>query len=329
MRFYCEEAEAVLRDVDSTSEGLTSAEAEKRLAAYGKNKLAEGKKDSLIKRFFQQMGDPMIIILLVAAAISGVTGRCAGRELCRRHHHPRRRHHQRGARRLSGKQGGKGHRSPAADVRRHHPRCCATGRWSPVHSEDLVVGDVVILEAGDAVPADGRILDERQHEDRGSRPHRRERPRDASSSTSSTLRPTRRMSRSATARTWCYMGSTVVYGRGTAVITATGMDTEMGKIADALAQCASRARPRCRSSSASSRKILTLARARHLRHHFRRAAPARGRLQTVKVILDYLHDRGLALAVAAIPEGLAAVVTVVLSIGVTNMSKPQRDHPHV
>ena len=72
MRFYCEEAEAVLRDVDSTSEGLTSAEAEKRLAAYGKNKLAEGKKDSLIKRFFQQMGDPMIIILLVAAAISGV-----------------------------------------------------------------------------------------------------------------------------------------------------------------------------------------------------------------------------------------------------------------
>ena len=69
MRFYCEEAEAVLRDVDSTSEGLTSAEAEKRLAAYGKNKLAEGKKDSLIKRFFQQMGDPMIIILLVAAAI--------------------------------------------------------------------------------------------------------------------------------------------------------------------------------------------------------------------------------------------------------------------
>ena len=69
MRFYCEEAEAVLRDVDSTSEGLTSAEAEKRLAANGKNKLAEGKKDSLIKRFFQQMGDPMIIILLVAAAI--------------------------------------------------------------------------------------------------------------------------------------------------------------------------------------------------------------------------------------------------------------------
>ena len=55
MRFYDEEAEAVLRDVDGTSEGLTSVEAEKRLAAYGKNKLAEGKKDSLIKRFFQQI----------------------------------------------------------------------------------------------------------------------------------------------------------------------------------------------------------------------------------------------------------------------------------
>ena len=70
MRFYCEEAEAVLRDVDSTSEGLTSAEAEKRLAANGKNKLAEGKKDSLIKRFFMQMADPMILILLAAAAIA-------------------------------------------------------------------------------------------------------------------------------------------------------------------------------------------------------------------------------------------------------------------
>ena len=75
MRFYCEDTEAVLHDVGSTSDGLTTAEAEKRLAENGKNKLAEGKKDSLVKRFFQQMGDPMIIILLVAAAISGALPR--------------------------------------------------------------------------------------------------------------------------------------------------------------------------------------------------------------------------------------------------------------
>ena len=72
MKHYLEQADAVLREVDSCEQGLTAAEAEERLAKNGKNKLEEGKKDSLIKRFFQQMADPMIIILLAAAAISAV-----------------------------------------------------------------------------------------------------------------------------------------------------------------------------------------------------------------------------------------------------------------
>ena len=72
MVFYREDKDAVLQAVGSCETGLTSAEAEKRLAENGKNKLAEGKKDSLLKRFFQQMADPMILILLAAAAISGV-----------------------------------------------------------------------------------------------------------------------------------------------------------------------------------------------------------------------------------------------------------------
>ena len=69
MKHYLEQAEDVLREVGSCQQGLSTGEAEARLAKNGRNKLAEAKKDSLIKRFFQQMADPMIIILLVAAAI--------------------------------------------------------------------------------------------------------------------------------------------------------------------------------------------------------------------------------------------------------------------
>ena len=157
MRFYCEEAEAVLRDVDSTSEGLTSAEAEKRLAAYGKNKLAEGKKDSLIKRFFQQMGDPMIIILLVAAAISGVLAVVQGESfadviiilavvIINAV--------------LGVYQESKAEKAIEAlqQMSAATSKVLRDGKMVTIHSEDLVVGDVVILEAGDAIPADGRIL---------------------------------------------------------------------------------------------------------------------------------------------------------------------------
>lgn len=72
MKHYCEEVESVVKHVQSTSEGLSTQEAEKRLEANGKNKLAEAKKDSLLKRFISQLMDPMILILLAAAAISGV-----------------------------------------------------------------------------------------------------------------------------------------------------------------------------------------------------------------------------------------------------------------
>ena len=70
MKFYCESEEKVLQNVGSQKDGLSSTEAEKRLSANGKNKLIEGKKESLIKRFFKQLAEPMTIILLVAAAIS-------------------------------------------------------------------------------------------------------------------------------------------------------------------------------------------------------------------------------------------------------------------
>jgi Ca2+-transporting ATPase len=73
LKYYCEEIDAVLEATGSTPSGLTAAAAENRLSETGKNKLVEGKKDSLVKRFLMQLTDPMIIILLAAAAVSAVT----------------------------------------------------------------------------------------------------------------------------------------------------------------------------------------------------------------------------------------------------------------
>ena len=78
LKFYCEEAGRALAELKSTPDGLTDAEAARRLAEKGPNKLAEGKKVTTLQRFLQQLSDPMIIILLVAAAVSGVTAAYSG-----------------------------------------------------------------------------------------------------------------------------------------------------------------------------------------------------------------------------------------------------------
>ena len=316
MRFYCEEAEAVLRDVDSTSEGLTSAEAEKRLAAYGKNKLAEGKKDSLIKRFFQQMGDPMIIILLVAAAISGVLAVVQGESfadviiilavvIINAV--------------LGVYQESKAEKAIEAlqQMSAATSKVLRDGKMVTIHSEDLVVGDVVILEAGDAIPADGRILTSASMK-----------IEEAALTGESVpvskfidiinLAPDTKDVPLGDRKNMVYMGSTVVYGRGTAVITATGMDTEMGKIANALSNAEQGQTPLQIKLSQLSKILTWLVLGICVIIFAVQLLRAGG--FSFEVILNSFMI-AVSLAVAAIPEGLAAVVTVVLSIGVTNMSR--------
>ena len=329
MRFYCEEAEAVLRDVDSTSEGLTSAEAEKRLAAYGKNKLAEGKKDSLVKRFFQQMGDPMIIILLVAAAISGVLAVVQGESfadviiilavvIINAV--------------LGVYQESKAEKAIEAlqQMSAATSKVLRDGKMVTIHSEDLVVGDVVILEAGDAIPADGRILTSASMK-----------IEEAALTGESVpvskfidiinLAPDTKDVPLGDRKNMVYMGSTVVYGRGTAVITATvtygrgtmvvtatGMDTEMGKIADALSNAEQGQTPLQIKLSQLSKILTWLVLGICVIIFAVQLLRAGG--FSFEVILNSFMI-AVSLAVAAIPEGLAAVVTVVLSIGVTNMSR--------
>ena len=320
MRFYCESGDTVLKEVGSSRNGLSTAEASARLEKNGKNKLAEAKGKSLIRRFFEQLADPMTIILLVAAAISGVVAALEGEgfadviiilavviinAI------------------LGVYQESKAERAIEAlqQMSAATSKVMRDGHVSIVHSEDLVVGDVILLEAGDAVPADARILENASLK-----------VEEAALTGESVpvtkfidiidLKSGERDVSLGDRKNMLYMGSTVVYGRGVAVVTATGMDTEMGKIADALTRAEDNQTP-LQKKLAGLSKILTwlvvgisivVFGVQLIR------ALATGSAVNFEFGLDAFMV-AVSLAVAAIPEGLAAVVTVVLSMGVTNMSK--------
>jgi len=317
MKFYCENAEEVLNQVGSSENGLTESEAQKRLEENGKNRLEAAKGKSIFRRFMEQLADPMIIILLAAAAVSGVLA----------------------AMEPEGEfvdviiilavviinavlgvyQESKAEKAIEAlqEMSAATSKVIRDGKVQIVHSEDLVVGDVILLEAGDAVPADARILESASLKI------------EEAALTGESVPVTKfieiiNLSEGqkdvplGDRKNMMYMGSTVVYGRGKAVITATGMDTEMGKIADALTQAEEGQTPLQRKLAGLS-KILTWLVLGICVIVFAVQILRAGSFN-FEVALDSFMV-AVSLAVAAIPEGLAAVVTVVLSIGVTNMSK--------
>ena len=316
MKTYCEEKEAVLAELDSSENGLSSAEARKRLEAHGKNKLKEPAKESLIKRFFGQMADPMIIILLAAAAISGVLAVMQGESFAdviiilavvvvnav-----------------LGVYQENKAEKAIEAlqEMSAATSKVLRDGKLVTIHSEELVPGDVILLGAGDAIPADGRLLTSASLKIEEAALTGESVPVlkfiDAINLVDETKDVTL-----GDRKNMVYMGSTVVYGRGTAVITATGMDTEMGKIADALATAEEGQTPLQIKMSQLSKILTWLVLGICALVFVVQLLRAGG--FTVEVVLDSFMI-AVSLAVAAIPEGLVAVVTMVLSIGVTNMSK--------
>ena len=316
MKHYCEDIAKVLTETKSSAEGLSTQEAEARLAANGKNKLAEAKKDSLLKRFVNQLMDPMILILLAAAAISGVLAVVEGESfadviiilavvIVNAV--------------LGVYQENKAEKAIEAlqEMSAATSKVLRDGKIQTVHSEDLVVGDIVLLEAGDAVPADGRLIENASLKVEEAALTGESVPVTkfidiinlTDSSKDVPLGDRKNM---------VYMGSTIVYGRGKAVITATGMDTEMGKIADALAQAEEGQTPLQIKLSQLS-KILTWLVLGICVVIFLVQILRTGGISFEGIIGSIMV--AVSLAVAAIPEGLAAVVTVVLSIGVTNMSK--------
>lgn len=316
MNPYCNDIDAVLDEVGSSREGLSGSQAERRLEENGKNKLAETKKTSLIVRFFQQMADPMIIILLVAAVISGVIAATQEGEsfadviiimfvvIVNAI--------------LGVYQENKAEKALEAlqEMASATSKVLRNGKICIIKSEDIAVGDVVILEAGDAVPADGRIIESASLKIEEAALTGESVPVDKfidilnlGDGKDVPLGDRKNM---------VYMGSTVVYGRGAAVVTATGMHTEMGKIADALTNAKEGLTP-LQKKLAQLSKILTFLVLGICIVIFGVGLLRAGSF-TTEIILDSFMI-AVSLAVAAIPEGLVAVVTIVLSIGVTNMSK--------
>lgn len=329
MQRYFEDIPTVFRETDSAEFGLDEATAEKRLESNGKNKLKEAKKKSLISRFFSQLADPMIIILIAAAVISAVTTVYEGIS--------------------SGTsafptdtviilivvlinailgvfQESKAEKAIEAlqEMSAATSKVIRSGKITVVKSEDIVVGDIVILEAGDAVPADCRITESVSLKIEEAALTGESVPVDKI--TSALRIPESGDVGLGDRKNMAYMGSTVVYGRGKAIVTATGMDTEMGKIADAIASVSEEQTPLQKKLSQLS-KILTYLVLGICVFIFafslfmQRDALMSGDSAIIFKSVINVFMVAVSLAVAAVPEGLAAVVTIVLSIGVTNMSK--------
>lgn len=314
MKEYLSDYEEVLKEQQSSEDGLSSGEAEARLDKYGKNELEKGKKDSLFKRFMKELSDPMIIILIVAAVISGITAFYEGESfadviiimavvIINAV--------------LGVFQESKAEAAIEAlqEIAAATSKVLRDGKQVTLKSDELVPGDIVILEAGDAVPADGRIIECASMKIEEAALTGESVPVNKivdllqlNSQKDVPLGDRKNM---------VYMGSTVVYGRGKAVVTGTGMNTEMGKIAKALSQAQDEATPLQIKLNQLS-KILTVLVVGICAVIFA-VGLMRAGISSETILSTFMV--AVSLAVAAIPEGLAAVVTIVLSIGVTNMSK--------
>jgi len=313
MVFYQQDQQSVLKALDSTISGLTSQEVEKRQLAHGRNKLAEPKKVSMFTRFFKQLANPMIIVLLIAAALSGVTAVYAGESLADVFIIL--------AVVILNSVLGVVQESKAEEaIEALRTMTAATskvlrdGKLAIVKSEDLVPGDIIRLEAGDSVPADARILECASLKVEEAALTGESVPAEKTADTLGAEREVTLGDR----RNMVYMGSIVVYGRGVAVVCDTGMNTEMGKIADALTNAKEEATPLQKKLTGLS-KVLTWLVLGICIVIFATGILKAGAFTTEVVLETFMLS--VSLAVAAIPEGLAAVVTIVLSIGVTKMAK--------
>ena len=304
--YYTQGEEEVLKSLDTSIDGLSTAQAKERLDAYGYNELDEGEKRSLLSKFIDQFKDLMIIILLVAAALSvitegmhGLTDACiilavvvlnAAFGV-----------YQEGQAEAA-IEALKNMSSPMARVRRD-------GHVVEIDSRELVPGDIVLLEAGDVVPADMRLLEAASLKI------------EEAALTGESVPVEKDVTETVEAEAGIgdrvnmgYQNSNVTYGRGTGVVTNTGMYTEVGKIADMLANADESQTPLKQSLEQLSKTltylIVAIALVTFLVSVFIRGEqPLEGLMVAV------------ALAVAAIPEGLPAIVTILLSLGTTTLAK--------
>ena len=304
--FYIQGEDETLEALQSSREGLSTAEAQKRLDEYGHNELEEGQKRGLLAKFLDQFKDLMIIILLVAAALSVITEGTEG---------------------LTDAliilavvilnaafgvyQEGQAEAAIEAlkDMSSQIARVRRDGHVVEIDSRELVPGDIVMLEAGDVVPADMRLLEaaslkiEEAALTGESVPVDKDLSVDVAADASIGDRVN-----------MAYQNSNVTYGRGSGVVVNTGMYTEVGKIADMLANADETDTPLKQNLNQLSKMLTYLVVGVAIITFIvgvfvRGEAPIEGLMTSV------------ALAVAAIPEGLPAIVTIVLSMGTKTLAK--------
>ena len=333
MEYYLESNEKVLQELKTTEKGLSSEEAAVRLKEQGKNLLAEEEKRSTFRKFLDSIMDPMILMLLGAALVQVIVTILETR----------------GSFSIGSftdvfvilavivinaimslVQENKAEAAMAAlmQMTADTSKVMRDGEITTIKSEDIVVGDVVYFEAGDTVPADCRVLEAHSLK------------AEEAALTGEALAAEKLVDVLMCAEgkdsvplgdrsNMLYNGTTVVYGRGMGVVTATGMNTEMGKIAGALRLAEKEQTPLQKRMAELSVFLTKLVIGICVVVFFV------GCVQTM-VLSGTPFSWGLlgtsavnslvaaiALAVAAIPEGMPAVVTIVLSIGVTDMAKHQ------
>lgn len=304
--FYTQSPDQVFEALSTSKKGLTTAEAKERLATYGRNELEEGEKRTVFQKFLDQFKDLMIIILLAAAALSVITEGMHGLTdaliiLLVVVLNAAFGVYQEGQAEAA-IDALKSMSSPMARVRRD-------GHVKEVDSKDLVPGDVVMLEAGDVVPADMRLLEANSLKI------------EEAALTGESVPVEKDLAVELTEDAgigdrvnMAYQNSNVTYGRGLGVVTNTGMFTEVGHIASMLQNADETDTPLKQNLHHLSKfltyAVLAIAAVTFVVSVFVRGVSPLNSLMTA-----------VALAVAAIPEGLPAVVTIVLSMGTQVLAK--------
>ena len=281
--------------------GLSSNEASSRLEKYGPNKIESSNKKSLSKKILEQILDPMVILLILASIVSMFTGDkieaiiiiaiVVINAI------------------MSIYQEGQAEDSVAALQKMSSPEATVIrdGKRGKVKAEDLVPGDIVVLETGDIIPADIRLLDSRNLQI------------DESSLTGESVAVEKDADEVyneevgiGDRKNFAYSSSIVNYGHGEGLITSTGHNTEIGRIATSLDTVEDKQTPLQRQLKDLSKKLAILV------VIICALVFVVGYFRTSMSILDNFMV-AVSLAVAAIPEGLTAVVTIVLSIGMNRM----------
>ena len=305
--FYDRTPDQTLAALDSARAGLSGAEAAARLTKYGPNALAEGSKKSVVQVFFEQFKDLLVVILIAAAVISMLSGNAEStivifavlilNAVLGTVQHIKAEKSLQSLKAMS---------SPSARVIRGGARMV-------VPSAEIVPGDIVELEAGDMVVADGRILENFSLKVNESsltgESEGVEKTADALPGGKVALGDRKNM---------VFSGSLVTYGRAVMAVTATGMQTEIGRIAQLMNQTQQRRTPLQKSLDDFSRRLAIIILvicagvfALSLYH-----ADSTG----FDAILDSLMF-AVALAVAAIPEALSSIVTIVQAMGTQKMAR--------